>query len=93
MAQRPPKAPWTHVALLGLFVLVLFDFVVPYALQWWAEGNLRGVRHLDTASAMSVAFENVVALHAILPLRIIGAVAALACFVVAGVRFARRRRR
>jgi hypothetical protein len=93
MMQPPPKAPWTHVALLGLFVLVLFDFVAPWILEWWANTNARDARHLDTAGAMSAAFQNVVALHAILPLRIIGGVAAAACALVAALRFAAQRRR
>jgi hypothetical protein len=80
------------VALLGLFVLAMFDVVVPYALEWWANSNALEARHLDTASAMSAAFQNVVALHAILPLRVIGAVAAVACWIVAATRLVAQRR-
>jgi hypothetical protein len=80
------------VAVLGLFVLLLFDFVVPLALQWWADGNARTARHLDTASAMSAAFQNVVALHAILPLRVIGGLAAAVCWIIALARFLARHR-
>jgi hypothetical protein len=92
MKRASTKAPWTQVALLGLFVLLLFDFLVPYALQWWADENARTARHLDTASAMSAAFENVVALHAILPLRIIGALATAVCWIIAAARFLRARK-
>ena len=92
MSPARPKAPWQHVVLLGLFIVVLFEFLAPYALEWWADENARGARHLDTASAMSAAFENVVALHAVLPLRIIGGVAAGACAVVAVMRFRAQRR-
>jgi hypothetical protein len=92
MKRASTKAPWTQVALLGLFVLLLFDFLVPYALQWWADENARTARHLDTASAMSAAFENVVALHAILPLRIIGALATAVCWIIAAARFLRPRK-
>jgi hypothetical protein len=92
MAPRP-KASWVSVALLGLFVLVLFDLVVPFGLEWWADQNARDARHLDTASAMSAAFRNVVALHAILPLRVIGALAAAACAIIALSRFLAQRRR
>jgi len=87
-----PKSPWWSVALLGVFILVLFDVVVPIALQWWADGNARTARHLDTAQAMSAAFQNVVALHAILPLRIIGTIAALVCGAIAVARFMAQRR-
>jgi hypothetical protein len=86
------KASWQSVLLLGLFVLVLFDFVVPFALEWWADANAREARHLDTAAAMSAAFQNVVALHAILPLRIIGAIAAAVCGIIAISRFIAQRR-
>lgn len=92
MLPARPKAPWWSVALLGGFILVVFEAAVPLALQWWADENARTARHLDTAQAMSAAFQNVVALHAILPLRIIGAIAALACALIAGLRFAAERR-
>jgi hypothetical protein len=81
------------VALLGLFILALFDVAVPFGLEWWADGNARLSRHLGTAQAMNAAFENVVALHAILPLRIIGAIAALACWIIAASRFVAERHR
>ena len=87
-----PKASWVSVALLGLFVLLLFDFIVPFALQWWADGNALTARHLDTSSAMSAAFQNVVALHAILPLRIIGGLATAVCWIIALSRFRAQRR-
>jgi hypothetical protein len=90
--MEAPKSSWWSVALLGAFILVLFDVAVPLALLWWADDNARTARHLDTAQAMSAAFQNVVALHAILPLRIIGALAALACGVIAGARFMAQRR-
>jgi hypothetical protein len=92
MSAARPKASWVSVAVLGLFVLLLFDVVVPFALQWWADGNARTARHLDTASAMSAAFQNVVALHAILPLRILGGLAAAVCGIIALTRFLARRR-
>ena len=91
-AARRPKASWLSLAILGLFVLLLFDFLVPLALQWWADGNARTARHLDTASAMSAAFQNVVALHAILPLRILGGLATAVCWIIALARFLARRR-
>jgi hypothetical protein len=92
MLAARAKSPWWSVALLGAFVLVLFDVAVPLALEWWADGNARSAPHLDTAQAMSAAFQNVVALHAILPLRIIGALAALVCGAIAGARFVAQRR-
>ena len=92
MLPARPKSPWWSVALLGAFILVAFDVVAPLVLEWWADENARSARHLDTAQAMSAAFQNVVALHAILPLRIIGALAALACAIIAGLRFAAERR-
>ena len=92
MLAPRPKSPWWSVALLGLFVLVVFDLVVPFALQWWADGNARTAGHLDTAQAMSAAFQNVVALHAILPLRIIGTAAAVVCLLIAAKRFRSERR-
>ena len=92
MSAPRTKASWQSVVLLGLFVLVLFDFVVPFALEWWADANAREARHLDTAAAMSAAFQNVVALHAILPLRIIGAIAAAVCGIIAISRFMAQRR-
>ena len=92
MNAARPKASWVSVAALGLFVLLLFDVVVPFALQWWADGNARTARHLDTASAMSAAFQNVVALHAVLPLRIIGGLATAVCWAIALSRFLARRR-
>jgi len=87
-----PKASWVSVAVLGLFVLLLFDVVVPLILEWWADSNALTARHLDTACAMSAAFQNVVALHAILPLRIIGTIAALVCGGIAVARFMAERR-
>jgi hypothetical protein len=87
-----PKSAWWSVALLGAFILVLFDVAVPLALQWWADENARTAHHLDTAQAMSAAFQNVVALHAILPLRIIGTIAGLACGCIAAARFVAQRR-
>jgi len=93
MSSPRPKASWTSVALLGLFILALFDFVVPFALQWWADSSARDMAHLDTASAMSAAFQTVVALHAILPLRIIGAAAAAVCGAIAATRLVAHRRR
>jgi len=92
MSAARPKSSWVSVAVLGLFVLLLFDVIVPLALEWWADGNARTARHLDTASAMSAAFQNVVALHAILPLRIIGGLATAACWALALSRFLARRR-
>lgn len=92
MSATRPKASWASVAVLGLFVLLLFDFGVPFALQWWADDNARTARHLDTASALSAAFQNVVALHAILPLRIIGGLATAACWIIALARYLARRR-
>jgi len=92
MLPGRPKSPWWSVALLGAFVLVVFDFAVPFALQWWANENARTVGHLDTAQAMSAAFQNVVALHAILPLRIIGTIAAVVCGLIAAARFRAQRR-
>ena len=93
MSAPRPKASWASVALLGAFVLLLFDFLVPFALQWWADENARSSRHLDTASAMSAAFQNVVALHAILPLRIIGGLATALCWAIALSRFLGQRRK
>jgi hypothetical protein len=92
MAQPGPKASWVSVAILGLFVLLLFDVVVPVALQWWADDHARIYRNAGTAQAMNAAFQNVVALHAILPLRIIGAIAAAACWLIAARRFMLQRR-
>jgi hypothetical protein len=92
MTAPRPKASWKSVAILGAFVLVLFDVVVPLGLQWWADSHVRIARHMDTASAMSAAFQNVVALHAILPLRIIGSIAAAVCWIVAAARFTAERR-
>ncbi len=92
MSAPRPKASWVSVAVLGLFVLLLFDVVVPWVLQWWADSIVRTARHLDTASAMSAAFQNVVALHAILPLRIIGALATAVCWAIALARFLAQRR-
>jgi hypothetical protein len=94
MDPRPaPKASWISVALLGLFIAALFDVAVPFALEWWADDNARLSRHMGTARAMNAAFENVVALHAILPLRIIGAIAALVCWIIAASRYVGARRR
>jgi hypothetical protein len=89
----PPRASWTSVALLGLFILALFDVAVPFGLEWWADDNARLSRHLGTAQAMNAAFENVLALHAILPLRVIGAIAAIVCWIIAASRYAAQRRR
>lgn len=93
MSVPRPKASWVSVAVLGLFVFLMFDVVVPFALQWWADANARDARHLDTASAMNAAFQNVVALHAVLPLRVIGALAAAVCWIIALARFLAQRRR
>lgn len=88
----PAKASWRAIAILALVILVVFDVALPYALQWWAQETLRVYSKSDVAQAMNAAFQVAVLLRAVIPLQIIGAIAALVCAGIAVLRFARRER-
>jgi hypothetical protein len=89
---RPPKASWRAIAILALVILLVFDVALPYALQWWAQETLRVYGKTDVAQTMNAAFQVAVILRAIIPLQIIGAIAALVCAGIAVMRFAHRAR-
>jgi hypothetical protein len=89
---RPPRASWRSLAILALVILLVFDVALPYALQWWAQETLRVYGKADVAQAMNAAFQVAVLLRAIIPLQIIGAIAALVCAGIAVMRFAQRAR-